>query len=118
MNAPLSPNMLRKPLTSEFMYGLKSIFGGRLSIADAVREQHGRDESPYPPMPPDAVVFAHSTEEVVALMNLCSQHRVPLIPYGVGTSLEGHLLALQGEQMTFKRCAEDRKSTRLNSSHS
>ncbi len=47
-------------------------------------------------MPPDAVVFAHSTEEVVALVRLCSRHRVPLIPYGVGTSLEGHLLALQG----------------------
>ena len=47
-------------------------------------------------MPPDAVVFAHSTEEVVALVNLCSRYRVPLIPYGVGTSLEGHLLALQG----------------------
>ena len=40
--------------------------------------------------------FAHSTEEVVALVSLCSRHRVPLIPYGVGTSLEGHLLALQG----------------------
>ncbi len=73
-----------------------AIFGDRLSTADAVREHHGRDESPYPPMPPDAVVFAQSTEEVAALVSLCSRHRVPLIPYGVGTSLEGHLLALQG----------------------
>ena len=79
-----------------FIDGLHAIFGGRLSTADAVREHHGRDESPYPPMPPDAVVFAHSTEEVAALVSLCSRHRVPLIPYGVGTSLEGHLLALQG----------------------
>src|ERR671912_2556036 len=96
MNAPLSPRVLRKPLSAEFLHGLQAIFGARLSLADAVREHHGRDESPYPAMPPDAVVFAHSTEEVVALMRLCSQHRVPVIPYGVGTSLEGHLLALQG----------------------
>jgi D-lactate dehydrogenase (cytochrome) len=96
MNAPLSPDVLRKPLPAEFMDGLHAIFGGRVSLADAVREHHGRDESPYPPMPPDAVVFAHSTEEVVALIRLCSRHRVPVIPYGVGTSLEGHLLALHG----------------------
>ena len=96
MNAPLFPHLLRKPLPAGFIDSLQTIFGGRLSTADAVREHHGRDESPYQPMPPDAVVFAHSTEEVVALVGLCSRHRVPLIPYGVGTSLEGHLLALQG----------------------
>ncbi|HWL72737.1 MAG TPA: FAD-binding protein, partial [Burkholderiaceae bacterium] len=96
MNAPLSADLLHKPLPSGFDDGLRAIFGQRVSTADAVREHHGRDESPYAPMPPDAVVFAHSTEEVAALVKLCSRHRVPLIAYGVGTSLEGHVLALQG----------------------
>ncbi|EWM41760.1 FAD binding domain protein [Bordetella holmesii 41130] len=47
-------------------------------------------------MLPDAVVFAHSTEEVAQVARLCNAHRVPLIPYGAGSSLEGHLLAVQG----------------------
>jgi D-lactate dehydrogenase (cytochrome) len=47
-------------------------------------------------MLPDAVVFAHSTEEVAAFVKLCSQYDTPIIPYGAGTSLEGHVLALQG----------------------
>ena len=70
MNAPVSQHALRKPLPAEFMDGLHAIFGARLSVADAVREHHGRDESPYPSMPPDAVVFAHSTEEVAELVGL------------------------------------------------
>ena len=57
MNAPLFPARLRKPLPAGFIDSLQTIFGGRLSPADAVREHHGRDESPYPPMPPDAVIF-------------------------------------------------------------
>jgi D-lactate dehydrogenase (cytochrome) len=61
-----------------------------------MREHHGRDESSYDPMLPDAVVFAHSTEEVAAFVKLCSQYDTPIIPYGAGTSLEGHVLALQG----------------------
>jgi D-lactate dehydrogenase (cytochrome) len=99
MNAPVSPSALRpagKPLPARFVEALRSRFGDRLSLATAVREHHGRDESPYPPMLPDAVVFAESTDDVVALVALCGEFRVPLIPYGVGTSLEGHLLAIQG----------------------
>ncbi len=96
MNAPVLPHVLRKPLPAEFLDALQAVFGARLSTADAVREHHGRDESPYPPMPPDAVVFAKSTDEVASLVGLCVRYRVPLIPYGVGSSLEGHLLALQG----------------------
>src|SRR5690606_29089801 len=61
-----------------------------------VREHHGRDESPFAPMPPDVVVFAHGTDEVAEVVRLCGAHRVPVIPYGVGSSLEGHLLAVQG----------------------
>ena len=47
-------------------------------------------------MAPDGVVFAHSTEEVAEIARLCNEHRVPLIPYGAGSSLEGHILAIQG----------------------
>lgn len=97
MNAPASPQVLRKPpLRAEVLETLRTAFGDRLSTADSVRDHHGRDESPYPPMPPDAVVFAQSTEEVAALVSVCARYRVPLIPYGVGSSLEGHLLAVQG----------------------
>ncbi|ROR32424.1 FAD-binding oxidoreductase [Inmirania thermothiophila] len=75
---------------------LRDRFGRRLSTAAAVREQHGRDESWHPPAPPDAVVFARSTEEVAAVVAACAEHRVPLIPFGAGTSLEGHVAALHG----------------------
>src|SRR5699024_5692499 len=62
----------------------------------SVREHHGTDESPFPPMLPDAVVFARSTDDVVWLVRECNQHGVPVIPYGAGSSLEGHILALHG----------------------
>jgi D-lactate dehydrogenase (cytochrome) len=95
MNAPSSVEV-RRALAPALLAELRALFGDRLSTADAVREHHGRDESPYAPMPPDAVVFAHSTEEVAALVRLAGRQRVPVIAFGVGTSLEGHLLALQG----------------------
>lgn len=75
---------------------LAARFGARLSTALAVREQHGRDESPFDVPPPDAVVFAESTEDVAFVVKLANEHRVPVIPYGAGSSLEGHLLAVQG----------------------
>ncbi|MGB2817678.1 MAG: FAD-linked oxidase C-terminal domain-containing protein [Burkholderiaceae bacterium] len=96
MNAPLPTQAMRKPLPVAVVEKLKSLFGERFSTADAVRDHHGRDESPYPPLPPDAVVFVRSTDEVAAIVRLAADHRVPVIPYGVGTSLEGHLLALEG----------------------
>ncbi len=65
-------------------------------MAQAVREHHGRDESPFPPTPPEAVVFAQSTDDVVAVIDLCRAHRYPVIPFGAGSSLEGHVLAVQG----------------------
>ncbi|MCK6422820.1 MAG: FAD-binding protein, partial [Aquabacterium sp.] len=75
---------------------LKERFGDRCSTALVVREQHGRDESPFDVPPPEAVVFAESTAEVAEAVALAARHRVPVIPYGVGSSLEGHLLAVQG----------------------
>jgi len=61
-----------------------------------VREQHGRDESAMQAPPPVAVVFAQTTEDVAAAVQLAAQYHVPVIPFGVGSSLEGHLLAVQG----------------------
>src|ERR671928_645390 len=75
---------------------LKALLGERVSTSPAVREHHGKDESYFPYALPDAVVFAESTEEVRDIVNICRRHRVPMIPYGVGTSLEGHVLAVQG----------------------
>lgn len=87
---------LRRPMPAALGKALAARFGERYSVAQAVRDHHGKDESPFPTVAPDAVVFAESTEDVVAVVNLCREHRFPLIPYGVGSSLEGHLLAVQG----------------------
>src|ERR1044071_6073646 len=75
---------------------LRNLLGDRLSTAAATRDQHGRGESYHPVAPPDAVAFARSTEEVSAIVAACARHKVPVIPYGAGTSLEGHLAALRG----------------------
>lgn len=96
MNAPGLLQALRREIPEGFLEALADKFGDRFSVATAVREHHGRDESPYPPMLPDGVVFALSTQEVSWVAQHCHAHRVPLIPYGVGSSLEGHLLAIQG----------------------
>src|SRR5690606_8299897 len=75
---------------------LRALLGERLSTAVAVREQHGRDESWHQPALPDAVAFARSTEEVSAILAICNRHRVPVIPFGAGTSYEGHLIPVEG----------------------
>jgi D-lactate dehydrogenase (cytochrome) len=75
---------------------LRALLGERVSVSPAVREHHGKDESYFPYAPPDAVVFPESTEEVRDIVDICRRHRVPMIPYGVGTSLEGHILAIRG----------------------
>ena len=75
---------------------LQAQFGTRCSTAMSVREQHGRDESPFDSPPPEVVIFCESTEDVAAVVTLASQYAVPVIPFGVGSSLEGHLLAVQG----------------------
>ncbi|KRB88552.1 FAD-binding oxidoreductase [Noviherbaspirillum sp. Root189] len=96
MNHPATASSLKRPLPAELLAALESIFEDRLSTSQAMREHHGRDESSYDPMLPDAVVFAQTTEEVAQTVKLCASHDVPVIPYGTGTSLEGHILALRG----------------------
>jgi D-lactate dehydrogenase (cytochrome) len=100
MNAPLPPGALptpvRRPMPAEMLAALRARFGERCSTAAAVCRQHGRDESPFDAPPPEAVVFCESNEDVAAAVALAHAHRVPVIPFGVGSSLEGHLLAVQG----------------------
>ena len=75
---------------------LRALLGDRLSTSAAVREQHGQAESYHPSVPPDAVAFVESTDEVAQIVKLCARHRCPVIPFGAGTSLEGHVAALKG----------------------
>ena len=83
-------------VNDDLIAALGAIVGDRLSVAEAVREQHGHDESYHPSHPPDAVVFAETTEEVSDIVKLCAARDVPVIPFGAGTSLEGHVAALNG----------------------
>src|SRR5215469_674402 len=86
----------RNDLNHAVIERLRKHFGERVSTSAAVREQHGKDESYHAPAPPDAVVFVQSTTEVAEIVKLCAEHKVPVIPFGTGTSLEGHVAALQG----------------------
>jgi D-lactate dehydrogenase (cytochrome) len=75
---------------------LAALLGDRFTTSLPIREAHGRDESWHPVMAPDAVAFATSTEEVSAIVRICARHRFPVIPFGTGTSLEGHISARHG----------------------
>jgi D-lactate dehydrogenase (cytochrome) len=72
---------------------LAARFGNRFSTGTALREQHANTLTWIATQPPDAVLFAESTQEVVEAVNLCAEARVPVIPFGTGTSLEGHVNA-------------------------
>lgn len=75
---------------------LKPVLGDRLVTSMAVREHHSRDLSRFPPVLPDAVAFPQTEEEVVAIVRACAEHRVPIIPAGALSSLDGHIIPLQG----------------------
>ncbi len=101
MNAPtghhhLAPALQLREVPAALIEALQQRFGAQCSTALVVREQHGRDESIFSVPPPSAVVFAQSTQDVADAVKLAAQHKVPVIPFGVGSSLEGHLLAVQG----------------------
>ena len=92
----LHPTALQRPAPTELLQALQTRFGAQYSAAQAVREQHGRDESAFDIPPPAAVVFAASTQDIADCVALCAQYGYPVIPFGVGSSLEGHLLAVEG----------------------
>ena len=89
MNSP-------RELGPSLFASLQQLLGDRVTAARGVREHHGKDESYLPAAAPDAVAFPHTTEEVRDIVNICRLHRTPIVPFGVGTSLEGHVLAMNG----------------------
>jgi D-lactate dehydrogenase (cytochrome) len=93
---PLSKAIPPRQVTAGLLAALHARFGPQLSTALAVREQHGRDESAFHFPPPEAVVFAQSSQDVADAIHLAGLHNAPIIPFGAGSSLEGHLLAVQG----------------------
>jgi D-lactate dehydrogenase (cytochrome) len=96
MNHPTPATALaRRPFPSELADALAARFGDASPPRPACASIMAAT-NPRSPELPDAVVFAHSTEEVAELAKLCNTHGVPLIPYGAGSSLEGHLLAVAG----------------------
>jgi D-lactate dehydrogenase (cytochrome) len=75
---------------------LKRLLGSRASDAASIREQHSHDESYHTPAAPDVVCFPHTTDEVSAIVIISARHQLPVIPFGAGTSLEGHVNAIHG----------------------
>lgn len=75
---------------------LNELLGDRLSAGRAVRDHHAGDESWHEKRPPDAVCFVNSADEVSGVVKICNRHRIPLIPFGTGTGLEGGTVAHQG----------------------
>jgi D-lactate dehydrogenase (cytochrome) len=86
----------RVPLNPTLLASLRQRLGDRLSTSAAVCAQHGKDESYHAAHAPDAVAFVQNTEEVAAIVALCAEHKTPVIAFGTGTSLEGHVAALKG----------------------
>ena len=86
----------RVDLTPAQIDHLKTLVSGQVSTNETVLDQHGRDESAIPPVRPSAVVMPHSTEEVSKVLAYCNQEKIPVVAFGAGSSLEGHVLPLFG----------------------
>ena len=84
------------PIPNSLATALGVLLDDRMTTSAAVLEQHGKGEGPFSAIPPDIVCFPETDEEVSAIVKLCAEHKVPIIPFGTGTSLEGHVLALKG----------------------
>ena len=91
-----APVLVREPLNPVLLAALRQRLGDRLSTSQAVCDQHGKDESYHQPHSPDAVAFVQSTDEVAEIVRLCAKYKTPIVPFGTGTSLEGHVAALKG----------------------
>jgi D-lactate dehydrogenase (cytochrome) len=96
MTLPVPTECVASATPAAAIASLHQLLGNRFSTAAPVREQHGKDASYHPCTPPDAVAFAQSTAEVSEIVKICARHKVPIIPFGSGTGLEGHVAALRG----------------------
>ncbi len=74
----------------------RGFLGERITTSSGHRDHHSHGQDTQPPVMPDAVAFVESTEEVSRLMALCHAQGVPVVPYGTGTSLEGHVTPVRG----------------------
>lgn len=83
-------------IDKDCLASLQALLQKRCSTQTGVCREHGANEAFYPPQPPDVVVFPETNEEVAEVVKICARHKTPLIPYGTGTSLEGHTLAVNG----------------------
>jgi D-lactate dehydrogenase (cytochrome) len=95
----MAETALRKPQPAAIdrvKAALARRFGNKLVTSDAVRQQHANNTTWLPNEPPDAVIYVASTEDVQATVAICAEHKVPVIPFGTGTSLEGHVNAPLG----------------------
>lgn len=90
------PDLRRHPLPAGFIERLRQRFADACQTAEAIRAQHGGSESHFPTVLPDAVVFVRDTKDVVDCVDHCREGGVALVPFGAGTSLEGHTLPLAG----------------------
>ena len=86
----------RVDLTTVQIEHLKSLVTGLVSTNETVLDQHGRDESAIPPVRPSAVVMPQNTEEVAKVLAYCNTEKIPVVAFGAGSSLEGHVLPLFG----------------------
>jgi D-lactate dehydrogenase (cytochrome) len=88
--------MTKTDTKPELFDQLQELLGDRFTVSAAVREHHGKDESYFTPQPPEAVVFPSTNEEVSDIVRIAARHKCPLIPFGTGTAVEGHILAIHG----------------------
>ena len=99
----------RRGDTAGALDALSARFGDRMATGRGVRDQHAHTTTWIPPMPPDAVVWPETTDEVAFAVRTCAEHGVPVVPYGVGTSLEGQVNAAEGGVcLNFQRMAKVR----------
>jgi len=96
MSSAIMTQPSRLPLPASLAATLATLLQDRFTTNAAVCLQHGSDESSFAPCAPDAVAFPRTTDEVSAIVRACDDHRVPVIAFGVGSSVEGHIVALHG----------------------
>ncbi|MFP7672568.1 FAD-binding oxidoreductase [Marivita sp. S0852] len=87
---------MRSAHIEQTITALRTLLGDRLSTGSSVLDQHSHDEAYTSPMRPDAVAFPETTQEVSAILRLCNENSCPVVPYGIGSSLEGHIVPVQG----------------------
>jgi D-lactate dehydrogenase (cytochrome) len=86
----------RRELTATQLSDLGALVEGRITTNESILDLHGRDESAFPPVKPSAVITVHTTEEVSQVLKYCNNHDIPVVAFGAGTSLEGHVLPIYG----------------------